>query len=53
MSKLSKLWLSAPSRVDKPRPSTKIGMALGLAFAAGTLCAPLQAFGGIALVTVA
>src|SRR5271166_3344797 len=47
MSKFSKLWRSARSGVDKARPSIKIGMALGLVFAAGTLCAPAHAAGRI------
>jgi para-nitrobenzyl esterase len=43
MSKLSKLWLSARSRVDKLGPSIRKGMALGATLTAGVLLTPLQA----------
>jgi para-nitrobenzyl esterase len=43
MSKLSKLWLSARSRVDKLRPSIRTGLALGAALTAVALLTPLQA----------
>ncbi len=43
MSKLSRLWQSARSRVDKLRPSIRTGMALGAALTAGALLTPLQA----------
>jgi para-nitrobenzyl esterase len=43
MSKLSKLWLSARSRVGKLKPSIKTGMALGVTLTAGALLTPPQA----------
>ncbi len=47
MSKLLQLWLRARSRsVNTVRSSAKTSAALGLIFAAGALCAPLQAAAG-------
>jgi para-nitrobenzyl esterase len=45
MSKLSRLWQSAPSRAKRARQSIKegVGVGLGLLMAAGAIAAPIQA----------
>ncbi len=43
MSKLSKLWQCMRPRVDRPGPSSRAGVTLGLIFGASAALAPLQA----------